>query len=279
MKFGYRFRGLAAMVTAVLYNALSTFPQLYTVKLWHKRIKWIKSKDTIYRNAFSYHMTRHGHRLLKILRVILNMRIEFDPSQKDISSLENSMIIISNHRSLIDIILVYSVMFRLKKPYLRWIIKQGLARTPFGWAGRETNCGFVSRDKNGQDDLSAVTDCAKKAFFDEASVVIFPEGTRFIKPIADSGFDHVRPPKRGGFEAIRKQMPEAPILSLTLDWKNNEKDTGHGRDLLDAGDFAGACVRISLQLIPAAMVDQDPNWIINHWHQKDRALAASAATL
>lgn len=113
---------------------------------------------------------------------------------------EATYVIISNHQSLIDILLINNVGLRFK-----WVSKKENTRIPFlGWYLRMADYLVVDRsdDESKAEMLARAYGHLKKG----TSVMLFPEGTR-------SGGKQPGYFKRGAFElAIRANVPILPVV-------------------------------------------------------------------
>lgn len=262
-------RSGGAVAYAVLYNCLLTFPDLAAFR-WEAKPK---QPDAHYRNGMCHRMTDHGHKVFEGLCDLLKVGIDMqaDPGIRGLHG--EPLVVIANHQSIMDIPLMFYVMKQLGLTYTRWIMKQEIGKTPFGWFSREVESAFVTR-KGGKADSEAVERCAKFAAEDGAAVILFPEGTRYTGPVAGSGFGHVRPPKKAGFDILRRHMPKAPVMSITLSWTGEDGTSRHGGRTLFEGDrFVGKCVHIRANVFSPDHV-QTPGWLESHWQEKDRHVAA-----
>ncbi len=223
-----------------------------------KTFRYIVTKHTTWHGAV---LSRHLFRLLRIRLVVTPFPIE---CLQEVAG----FIIIANHQSITDIPFLCYVMWRFKLTSLRWILKESLRWSPFGWAAMLTKCGFVKRHKAGKEDLASVAACGTVANADGASVVIFPDGTR--KDV------YVRP-RIGGFVALLETMPGAPILSLTFHWEGHQEGQRKGRGILDASDLIGRSLYISAEHHSRTEVDADPDWLNKHWEQKRMLIISSWA--
>ncbi len=112
----------------------------------------------------------------------------------------NSYVIIANHRSLVDIIILHGWL-RLK---IKWIMKKELAKIPiFGTACRKLGCIYIDR-KDREAAIHSIKQ-AQASFTPGSSVIFFPEGTR-------SRNDRVLPFKKGAFRfAMDTGLPILPV--------------------------------------------------------------------
>jgi 1-acyl-sn-glycerol-3-phosphate acyltransferase len=122
-----------------------------------------------------------------------------------VSGLENidhkkTYVIVANHRSLADIVVIYKTRMQFK-----WVAKESLFKVPFvGW-----NMSLAKHIKLERGKFSSI----KKVYREAAewlrsgmSVLFFPEGTR-------SETDEMKDFQNGAFKlAIREKVPVLPIL-------------------------------------------------------------------
>lgn len=266
MNIGNKSRALIAVLTAIIYNCACTFPHLG----WYWLTNILRKRDTEYRNGMCRRMTNHGERLFRLLCSILDITVDFCADDK-LHGLQKPLIVIVNHQSIMDIPLLFAVMKWLNLPHVRWIMKENIGLTPFGWFSKQVHSAFVSR-KNGVKDIKAVTTCGEYAQNDHAAVVLFPEGTRFTRTIQNSGLTHLRPPKVGGFECLVRTMPNADIVSITLCWTQNGQGRHAARTVFDADGLVGKRVIIRTKRIEAASFENTKDWLQAHWLEKDLEL-------
>ncbi len=218
--------------------------------------------------------SRCGAWLFALFRFLMRIRLVVDvpaiPPER-----RGSCIVVSNHQHTLDILLLYEVLRRAHQRDLRWVIKRELARAPVvGYAVRSIGCAVVSRTGS-LDDLREIERCAKTADADGGSVIIFPEGTRWTpKRGEDSPFRHLLPPKRRGFLALRKEMPRAPVLSVTVRW---ERFGAAGKTMYHLASLFGQTLRVAVRLVPAEEASL-PGWLEREWTRKDEELAAGASS-
>lgn len=121
-------------------------------------------------------------------------------SGREKASKEATYVIISNHQSLIDILLINNLGLRFK-----WVSKIENTRVPFlGWYLRMAD--YLVVDRSDDDSKAEMLARAYAHLKSGTSIMIFPEGTRTGG--LQSGFF-----KRGAFElAIRTQVPILPVI-------------------------------------------------------------------
>jgi 1-acyl-sn-glycerol-3-phosphate acyltransferase len=109
-------------------------------------------------------------------------------------------IIISNHQSILDILLLSSLKLRFK-----WISKIENTRLPFiGWYLKMA--GYITVDRGNSESKEEMLEKAFRCLKGGTSIMIFPEGTR--SPDGQLGFF-----KRGAFQlALNTNLPVLPVL-------------------------------------------------------------------
>lgn len=256
-------RWFVALVFAAVWHFFVIMPHLLLAWL----VLRLAVRDPVRRrNALCRCMCWHGYALAEALKPILDVRLELEVPA---SVPDGAAIVLSNHVSVLDIVFVFWALHRLGLRRPRWIMKSELRFSPWAIAAAGGS-GFVRRKRNAGD-LSAVERCGALAARDGGLVVLFPEGTRFRGPSADGAWRHLGPPKPGGFAALRRQMPDAPVVSFTMRWTG-----GRGRTVLNADGLVGLAVRIGVETIPASAIAGDPDWLERHWREKDAELAAAS---
>ena len=149
-----------------------------------------------------------------------------------ISGLENidkrkSYVIISNHQSLADIIVLYKTKMQFK-----WVAKASLFKVPFiGWC-----LSLAKHIKLSRGEFSSIKKIYKEAIHwlrDDMSVLFFPEGTR-------SETDEMKEFQNGAFKLAIKE--KKPILPIALDGT---------RDAIQKGSWLfGRKINCTLRVLP-----------------------------
>jgi len=163
-----------------------------------------------------------------------NSLIRINPFWKlKVSGLENidhnkTYVIIANHQSMADIVVLYKTLMQFK-----WVSKESLFKVPFiGWCLSLTKHISLSRGKHGS--IKEVYHQASFWLRQDMSVLFFPEGTR-------SQTDEMNPFQNGAFKLAIKE--KKPILPIRI----------HGtRDAIPKGSWIfKSNVSVSLTVLPA----------------------------
>lgn len=211
-----------------------------------------------------------GDQALKAVCFCLDIRVDFDLPEETAATRGMPMLVIANHRKTLDILILATLMRRCGRPQARWVLKRQLRHRALyiGHSCIMTECAFVGREGDVRD-LAEIDRCARRAREDGASVILFPEGTRFAARRRRDGFSQVLPPKRGGFAVLREALPDYPILSVTLHWEGKD-----GRTMFDSHSAVGTRLRVTCRVIPPEAVVGDA-WLEGEWREKDRELSAA----
>lgn len=131
--------------------------------------------------------------------VALNPLWRLDVTRRDRLPWKGPAVIVANHASLVDIL----VVFGLYRPF-KWVSKRENFKIPFiGWNMRLN--GYVELLRGDRDSVIAMLASCSSLLGDGNPVLFFPEGTR-------SSDGQLRPFKDGAFElAVRHGVPLIPI--------------------------------------------------------------------
>jgi 1-acyl-sn-glycerol-3-phosphate acyltransferase len=150
-------------------------------------------------------------------------------------SRDHSYLIIANHQSWLDIIIMQHI-FDSKLPQLRYFMKRELLYIPFmGFACYILGYPFMKRyspaylerhpEKKGQD-IETTRETCKRFLNRPITLINFVEGTRFTpKKQVNSHFQHLLNPKSGGI-ALTLQIMDGriqSILNVTICYSEKEK--------------------------------------------------------
>ncbi len=227
-----------------------------------------------------------------IMRLVMKTQVEtpdFPQLQMD-----KSYLLISNHQSWTDILILFKV-FNHKIPALKFFIKKQLMWLPLvGLAAWVMDFPFMSRhskeqiQKNpalkGKDFESAVRACNK--FKNVPTTIInFAEGTRFTPEKHDkqhSPFQHLLKPKAGGSALVLKALGKNvdQLIDVTIIYPDG---------LSSAWDFACGKIEkivvyvnaIPIEQVPDGDYESDPKYrsefqqfLNSLWQRKDQFITA-----
>lgn len=194
-------------------------------------------------------------------------------------------IVLANHRSWADILLVQSVISR-RGPIVKFLCKRELAYIPvlgliflafdFPILRRRARRTF-SEQRRRDDDRRRVREACEILHRFPAAMLSFAEGTRFTEPrhaFARSPYRFLLPPRVGGFAAIVAALRplDAPVIDLTIGYP---RPTTLWRFLGgDAGDVAIVAKRFAMREVGEAGTGP---WLEDRWRDKDATLATVLA--
>ena len=209
-------------------------------------------------------------------------------------TVENWYLILANHLSWVDIIVLQTVLNK-KVPFLKFFIKRELFWLPFlGVAWWALDMPFMQRysksylkkfpNKKGQD-IKATQKACKKFQDNPTSVINFVEGTRcneHKRKETNSPFKNLLAPKAGGISLALSSMGEMfnKILDITIVYPDG---TVSFWDLL-CGGFDRVIVDIKKIEIEDWMLANDyhessqnkekfQNWLNRLWEEKDNKIS------
>lgn len=219
--------------------------------------------------------------------------IQWDISIPDDLSTEEWYMVIANHQSWVDILVLQQV-FNRKIPFLKFFLKQELFWVPvLGLAWWALDFPFMKRfsksylkkypHKKGKDFETTQKAC-KKFKSIPISIMNFAEGTRFTqvkKEKQNSPYQRLLKPKSGGIGYVLTLMGTEinKVINVTIDYPDNEKfifwDFMCGRVLKIA--LTAEVIQIPQEL-KGNYIENPENrknvqqWVNKLWTEKDQAL-------
>lgn len=265
MSFVNLARTALAVTLFVLFVVLIAGPGLWLILL-SCRIR--RSSPSMRRKRASAWQVRCCRIGFGFVAAVMGVRADFRlPAGK------GPFLVIANHRSSFDLLLVSALLARMGENDVRWIAKRQAFSYPIiGTFCMETGCAPVVRDGRPMDMLS-VRRAAKRAVAEAGNIVIFPEGTRFTGSRDGSGYAQVLPPKTGGFTLLKEMLTGHRILSVTIDWEGGIVS----KTIFDAAAYAGRRVVVEAEVadVPASL--PPAAWLEAEWAAKDRRLSGKEA--
>lgn len=216
---------------------------------------------------------------------------------------DKSWLLVSNHRSWVDIPLLVDVLGR-ETPFPRFFLKRQLIWVPIigfaGWAldmpfmQRHTKAQIAAKPSLARDDLKATRRACEKFRSHPVTVVNFIEGTRFTpakREARKSPYLNLLRPKSGGLAFAIDAMGEqfAGVIDVTIAYGPSRRGQLWG---FLCGEQRGMQVHVAVRPLPEALLRgnyaDNPafrvrfhKWINELWCEKDarieRFLAANAA--
>lgn len=227
----------------------------------------------------------------------LTQRFAWDVELPDGLDTRHSYLVIANHQSWADIVVLQRV-FNRRIPFLKFFLKRELIWVPLlGIAWWALDMPFMRRhsleylrrhpEKRGED--LAVTQRACEKFRDmPVSVMSFVEGTRFAdskRAAQDSPYRHLLKPKAGGVAFALNAMNGAirTLLDVTIVY---EPHRANFADLF-SGRVRRVIVRVRKLEIPERFLHGDYDdmdwrrqfqaWLRERWNDKDACIDALLA--
>ena len=234
----------------------------------------IRGHDSVaLRRRYSAFMFRAARPIFAIFRTLMRIDAIFSFKGDPVAA-PHQAIVVANHRSLLDIFLLMALLPKMGYRDARWVLKQELGRIPLiGHVCRGQGSAFVDRRDPPKAKL-AIERAATFAHRDGASLMIFPEGTRFTGPLEgpapDGGpaFRNLRPPHLSGFVAMRRLMPEHDVLVVTIDWGGVTAKT-----MWQLGRLLGCTIRIDVARHRGVPTDRTGEWLNARWREMDERLS------
>lgn len=234
---------------------------------------WIRVRDGFYalpladqRRNVGRFQNGWGERFLTLVSWGLGLTYSFDipPEARD-----RPFIVISNHRSVFDIVLMHVLERRRGRDDAKWISKEeNRYLVAAGASAAFMGSAFLRRKDATRKDVGEIRRCAKLARDEGTSVIIYPEGTRYIGP--REGWRNVRTPKIAGFKALCHILPDYPVLVATVRWEGLD---GHVKGFRDAArGMIGARVHISARVEANPGFKNAEAWLENTWRRMDAEL-------
>lgn len=266
-----RIRVICLVATFAIMCIFGAAPHILALAVGHRIARFLgRGDESAYRRRAARWQILWGSAIYAGLRFFLGIRddVRLPPGLRR----GRPVIVIANHRSMVDMLLIAVMLGRRGLKDLRWVMADERRRDLLiPWACAEGGSVFIPRDR-GDDAVEELRRCAAMARADGASVVIFPEGTRFRGPKEGSGLRHVLPPKPRGFSTFREELPDYPVLSLTILWRG----LAGGRRLEKMREYAGRHLLFFGTLTQRIEGMTDAEFLDEEFKKKDAAIAADA---
>ncbi|CDZ78111.1 putative acyltransferase YihG [Legionella massiliensis] len=283
--------GLLAIIALTLTTTLCFIPILFIgiLKLlpnirWQARCtQWVDVIASAWTSANNVYIDR-------------TQQIKWEISGLESLSRKNWYLIIANHQSWLDIVILQR-LFNRKIPTLKFFIKDQLKWVPLlGFSWWAMGCPFMKRyskdylaknpHKKGKD-LQATRKAIRLFQHTPAAVINFVEGTRYSPQKnrhQKSPYQHLLKPKAGGISFVISAMGEqfTSLLDVTIIYSNKhhslwdflckrvEKIQVHIRQLPIPNQFTNS-----------ALIDDEQtqsefrDWLNSNWLEKDKLIAST----
>jgi 1-acyl-sn-glycerol-3-phosphate acyltransferase len=205
-----------------------------------------------------------------------------------------SYMVLSNHQSWADILLLFNVMHK-RLPFLRFFLKKELIWVPivgvicwamdFPFMRRYSASQLARNPQLASSDLETTRKACEIYKLDPVAVVNFVEGTRFSPKKAKrtkSPYRHLLKPKYGGLSAAFNAMGEqfAGIVDVTIQYEPCQRSIAWS---WLCGGQSKARVHIRVLPVPAHLLagnyrddpvfrQQFKDWVDGVWAEKDQFL-------
>ncbi len=264
MAYSRRLRAGMTIVVLVMLVVFVAGPALYGIILWDFlfRVRGLAHRRRIARWQYLC-----GEAALAVVSLVMGITVTYDLPPPVPGA--GPYIVVANHLGGFDGFIVTHVLRAIgASTDLRAIGKREVRRYPVvGRAWRELKWGFVAR-RHDPHDFDAVEQCGRDADGDGANVVIFPEGTIYMRTNRREWYVNVLPPKSGGLAALRRVLPSRQVLNITIAW---DRET-HGLTMMEGGVPLGRRVTVTARVVD---VPEDvKGWLREEWVRKDAVIAA-----
>ena len=264
-----RFSFMAALF--VLYSVVSA-AHLYIVWGWSKLTGASRS---VKRRRVGHLHVWWGNRYFHLISWCMGFKGSFKISES-VRKLDpdQPFIVVSNHQSLLDNLALPVLLRKIGIRDVRWVLKKGIRHRALhiGHSMIAMECAFVGRNGHAQDKFK-VKRCAWAAKEDGASMVIYPEGHRFVHSRIKRNYRNVLCPRTKGFQIILDELPDYPVLSVTLNWVGKSYD---GTSFWNTA-FVAERLEMECEVYLPEEARRD-GWLTEEWRRKDDRLSGEMET-
>jgi 1-acyl-sn-glycerol-3-phosphate acyltransferase len=180
----------------------------------------------------NYLITLGGHCCWLWFRPLLSITEEIDLPPEWYSS-KKSFLVLFTHKKIADAVIMPDIFWRGGRQ-VRFIVKKEILDAPI--IGQLLRAGgAVGLSRNDKEfDRAQIKKLTERARDDNADILLAPEGTRHDE-------EGVGEPKPGGFAWIREDLPNQPIVVISLKYRNARR----GRKIFDISAVGGAtaCIK------------------------------------
>ncbi|MEM7096972.1 MAG: acetyltransferase [Pseudomonadota bacterium] len=283
-------------IAAITYIAINTFVVWIPLAWWIIKRPFTsgesRSKHAIKMDKIIWWWTANNRRMIKALNL---SQVEVDWKERDTMSRDNWYVVVSNHQSWTDIVLLQSFLYG-EIPPLKFFTKQQLIWVPgigvamyvlgFPYVKRVTKAQIKANPKLRNADRDN-TKAACEGFKNHpTSILNFLEGTRYTPEkhaTQNSEFQHLLRPKIGGLDYVLEGMDGYlhRLLDVTIVYPDGVPTFWEF--------LQGKCPRVHMQVQPHVIPEElsDPEhkrrpliaaWVKEMWNNKDAHIAGHTQT-
>lgn len=241
-------------------------PHMYAIILWKtlRRSDSSVRRDSLYRWCLWWSDVEWF-----IFSTLMRIETRFDLPEHDHTP--HPAVVISNHRSSVDVVLLPILLRRMGFRRITGVVKAEVKKFPVvGRATKEIRSAFVVRSHD-PDDLERIRVFAEDARDDKACIMIFPEGTILECGKLRGNYSRVLVPRTAGLNVIRDVVPHWPVLSITLDWG----DIAGASSIYTAWTMFGGSITLRARYLDDIAGRPLEEWLKEEWDRKERELANS----
>ena len=218
------------------------------------------------------------HWTMMLGKLVRRLVPEISVKNRDVIPQNQPYIIVTNHYSWVDIVVLYAIIFTQSQSFV-FVMKRSLIKIPMiGVVCWALGHPLLHRGKSRRKNLEILSEGARKSSRYNHGILIFPEGTRYTK--VDSypqDYQSLLKPRTVGFECVVKNMiaqmnseeeaatAKVPVLDVSLRYSAKE----HG--LWDFLSGKAGAVYVYSELHYVTREEAKP-WLLETWARKDQWL-------
>ncbi|MEX0941025.1 MAG: acetyltransferase [Pseudomonadales bacterium] len=185
------------------------------------------------------------------------------------------LVVVSNHRSWFDILVIQHIITGLGGPMLKFLVKRQLIYVPVvGWICLALDFPKLNRSKDQagrEQDYQSIQNASEQMLALPGALMNFAEGTRFSlekRQARGSDYDYLLNPKSGGLRIILASIGPVAVIDVTLVYPDD--------DINFWQILGGSLERIDVHLHKTSSADiaDESEWLANRWRMKDELIRA-----
>lgn len=186
---------------------------------------------------------------------------------KDAFPENEPFIVVANHYSWIDIVILYATVYTKTTPFV-FVMKRDLIKLPLiGVICWGLGHPLIYRGRARRKNLMILQDAGKRALRYRYGVMIFPEGTRYTKAKGKpNSYNNLLTPRTIGFEKVLESMGEkVKVIDVTLHYSTSD------HTILDflRGKIGQVVVSSQCEVVDRESAEK---WLLETWAKKDQQL-------